>query len=129
MSDDGTQKGRGFARPPTQSQFQQGQSGNPRGRPKGSRNLKTDLANLLRGKVEITINGERRRMTRQEAMLFSLFQRAVQKDAPAAKMLFDMAIKLELPDDQAKLEPTLSPADHIIIENFLRRNGALKSEV
>ena len=128
MSDDGTQKGRGFARPPTQSQFQQGQSGNPRGRPKGSRNLKTDLANLLRGKVEITINGEKRRMTRQEAMLLSMFQRAVQKDAHAAKTLFDMVIKLQLPDDQAKLEPALSPADHIIIENFLRRNRALKSE-
>ena len=128
MSDDGHETGRGFARPPKQSQFQQGQSGNPKGRPKGSRNLKTDLANLLKGKVEITINGERRRMTRQEAMLLSLFQRAVQKDAHAAKTLFDMVIKLQLPGDEAQQEPALSQADHIIIENFLRRNGACKSE-
>ena len=128
MSDEDKVKGRGFARPPRQSQFQQGQSGNPKGRPRGSRNLKTDLNNMLKGKVEITMSGEKRRMTRQEAMLLSLFQRAVQKDAGAARTLFDMVIKLQLPDDQARQQPRPSQADHAIIENFLRRNGAIKSE-
>lgn len=122
MSAGNSSSGVGPGRPPKHSQFRSGQSGNPKGRPKGTSNLKTDLANMLKAKVEITINGERRRMTRQEAMLLSLFQRAVQKDGRAAKTLFDMVIKLQLPEDGSKTEPDLSEADQLIIDNFLHRN-------
>ncbi len=32
----------GYCKPPKRTRFQPGQSGNPRGRPKGTKNLKTD---------------------------------------------------------------------------------------
>ena len=121
MSANNSSSGVGPGRPPKQSQFRRGQSGNPGGRPKGTSNLRTDLANMLKAKVEITVNGEMRRMTRQEAMLLSLFQRALLKDARAAKTLFDMVMKLQLPDAHETTEEPVSAADQLIIDGFLRR--------
>jgi hypothetical protein len=127
MSDDDKSAKSGFGNPPSQRRFKQGESGNPKGRPKGSRNLKTDLSALLKGKVEITINGRTRRIRRQEAMLLSLYQRALSKDSGAAKTLIDLVVKLQNPDDDSPVETTNSPSDRIIVENYLRRNGYAKS--
>ena len=122
MSPDDPASSVGPGRPPKHSQFRAGQSGNPRGRPKGTSNLKTDLANLMGGRVEITVNGEKRKASRQEALLLSLFQRALQKDGRAAKTLFDMVMKLQQPDEGGLEHETLSEADQLIIDSFLRRN-------
>ncbi len=37
----------GYRKPPKHTRFKPGQSGNPRGRPKGTKNLKTDLIEEL----------------------------------------------------------------------------------
>ena len=68
----------GYKRPPKTGQFRPGQSGNPRGRPKGTRNLKTDLDKMLRKRIRIRENGETREISRQEAILLSLFNKAMQ---------------------------------------------------
>ncbi|MGH7488300.1 MAG: DUF5681 domain-containing protein [bacterium] len=127
MSDDNQEEKPGFANPPSQHRFKRGQSGNPKGRPKGSRNLKTDLAALLKGNVEIIVNGKRRRITRQEAVLLSLFQKAISKESKAAKMLLDLVIKLQMPDDRPESEAALSQSDRNIVDNYLRRNGHIAS--
>ena len=127
MSDDNQEEKPGFANPPSQHRFKRGQSGNPKGRPKGSRNLKTDLAALLKGNVEIIVNGKRRRMTRQEAVLLSLFQKAISKESKAAKTLLDLVIKLQMPDDRPEVEAALSQSDRNIVDNYLRRNGHIAS--
>lgn len=127
MSNDDPSKPPGFANPPLQHRFKQGAVREPQGQAKGTRNLKTDLSALLRGNVEITVNGKRRRMTRQEAMLLSLFQRAVSKETGAAKTLLDLVVKLQLPDEKSTAETTMSPSDRGILENYLRRNGYLTS--
>ncbi len=43
----------GYCRPPLANRFRPGQSGNPRGRPKGARNLRTVMAAALAEMVEI----------------------------------------------------------------------------
>jgi len=112
----------GFTRPPRNSRFKPGQSGNPKGRPKGTRNLKTDLDNLLRKRVQIREDGEQRYVSRQELVLLALFERAAKGDARAATQLLGMIMKLE-PKETRKEEPApLTESDHDIVADFLRRN-------
>ena len=47
----------GYGKPPVHSQFQPGKSGNPKGRPTSTKNLKTDLAQELAERVQVTENG------------------------------------------------------------------------
>jgi hypothetical protein len=51
----------GYKRPPKTRQFQKGKSGNPKGRPKNTRNLKTDLAEELTSRIS---GKQRGRVTR-----------------------------------------------------------------
>jgi len=47
----------GFKRPPKGTRFKPGRSGNPKGRPKGRRNLTTDLAALMKKRIPIRKDG------------------------------------------------------------------------
>ena len=46
--------------PPKHTQFRKGTSGNPRGRPKGSKNLSTYLMEAARDQVTATVDGRTR---------------------------------------------------------------------
>ena len=48
----------GYSRPPRHSRFVPGQSGNPRGRQKGVRNLATDVKRTLEAPVKLTEQGK-----------------------------------------------------------------------
>jgi Family of unknown function (DUF5681) len=48
----------GYRRPPKASQFMAGKSGNPRGRPKGSRPVGAVLQDIMQQKVAVTENGQ-----------------------------------------------------------------------
>src|SRR5664279_2886516 len=88
----------GYGRPPKDTRFKPGRSGNAKGRPKGGRNLKNDLASLLQKRVPIREDGELRLVSRQEAMLLTLYAKAVQGDTKASSQLFSMLAKTESKD-------------------------------
>lgn len=66
----------GYRKPPKRSRFQQGSSGNPRGRPRGKRNIATVLTEVLEEKIVITDGGVRKRVTKLEAALVRLVDKA-----------------------------------------------------
>ena len=109
----------GYKRPPKTAQFKPGKSGNPRGRPKGTRNLKTDLDRILRKRIRIRENGETREISRQEAILLSLFNKAMQGgDVRAANTIVAMVLKLNPPEPDDEAAEEVTESDRKIIEDY-----------
>lgn len=75
----------GYKLPPTATQFKPGQSGNPKGRPKGCRNTYTLLNELLHQKILITQDGRQLKIDKQTAILLQAVNRAVKGDLRAIK--------------------------------------------
>jgi hypothetical protein len=81
----------GYCRPPLATRFRPGQSGNPRGRPKGARNLRTVMKAALAEMVEITENDRPRRISMLEAAMKQLVTRAAKGEDRAMRLLFELA--------------------------------------
>lgn len=112
----------GYGKPPKSGQFQKGKSGNPRGRPKGARGLKTDLKAELGERVTITENGQTRKLTKQQLMVKQLTAKAVKGDMRAISKLAELAISLLGPEDEVPASASrLSPEDDAILQQFMDR--------
>ena len=111
----------GYKRPPKDTQFKPGQSGNPNGRPKGARNLKTDLADELQERIVLREGGERRTVSKQRAMLKRLMERALNGDTRAAHLIINMVARfLDQTEDEAHDTP-LAETDLAILEAYEAR--------
>ena len=73
----------GYKKPPEHTRFQKGQSGNPRARPKASKDLAAVLTEILDEKVTIMENGKRRRIASREVFVKQLVDRTVLGDPKA----------------------------------------------
>src|ERR1700739_4829842 len=70
----------GYERPPKATRFKRGVSGNPKGRPKGSLNVATVFLRTLNEKVVVHEHGKRRTVTKLEAALTQLVNKAATGD-------------------------------------------------
>jgi hypothetical protein len=80
----------GYRRPPAEHQFQKGQSGNPRGRPKPKKAPSDTFSDAMHERVTVTIDGKRRSITKFEAACTQLANRAASGDPKAAKLVVDV---------------------------------------
>ena len=86
--DDSTQEIVGYRNPPLPSRFRKGQSGNPKGRPRGRRS-ELPYEAVLGQKVIIRENGRERGVTAAEAFLLQLTKRGLEGDSAAARAAID----------------------------------------
>lgn len=105
----------GYKKPPKKTQFKKGQSGNPKGRPKGIKNLSTDLQEELQEKVTITEANKTSKVTKQRAMLKTMFAKALKGDARSASVLINLIVGLEQSKAQQGDQETLSSDDAAIL--------------
>jgi len=118
----------GYRRPPKRTQFKKGQSGNPRGRPKGTSSFKSDLDAELREKLVLTENGRAKRITKQRAFIKTLTAAAIKKDIRAVNALL-ACMRLfgvgneELPSESQNIDPT----DLALLESYLVRQRQLNA--
>ncbi len=109
----------GYCRPPRAQRFRPGQSGNPRGRPKSARGLSALVKRALDEKVEAKENGKLRRITKLEAVVKQLVNRAANGDQRATQFVFSL-----LHADQGRPTPAayeIGEADAMVMAELVRR--------
>lgn len=111
----------GYGKPPVSTRFQPGESGNPKGRKKGSRNLKTDLMEELAERVTLKEGGRTVRLSKQRAMVKALVVKGIKGDERAIAKAFDLLLRLAGPNDQANDTTPLSEEDQAILDSFFER--------
>ena len=116
----------GYGKPPNHTQFKKGQSGNPRGRPKGSRNFSTDVRDTLKARVGLTGDGKRKTVSTQLATRLQLRKKALSGDARALDRMIELARTYndeEIAEAAAKLSETDAELLEAYEERVLRRAG------
>lgn len=77
----------GYGKPPVASRFKPGQSGNPRGRPKGASTVLDKILGQLNARIEVTIGGRKQKLTLAEASVRNLLHLSLQGDANALRQV------------------------------------------
>ena len=110
----------GYGRPPKATQFKKGESGNPKGRPKGSRPVGAILQEVLGQKIAVTENGKTRRLPALEVMLRRLANDAMRNEPVALKLMLSLYDRYgESPEAGIRLDEVLAE-DKAILANFLK---------
>ena len=116
----------GKGRPPIATRFKQGQSGNPKGRPKGSKNAQGLAKAELNRKVVVTVKGKKKSMTVAEIAARRLGDKAMAGDAKAFSFLIAIADISNSTDDHSADRITTPDQDQAILADFFKRSGFLK---
>ena len=111
--------GVGYRRPPIEHQFKPGRSGNPRGRPKASKNESTIIAELLSRKIEIRENGKVRNISLLEGILLKFAEDALRGNPKAAAFLLNRKLLAESPEQPAAAD--LDMDDQKVLEFYARQ--------
>lgn len=116
----------GYGRPPLHSRFKPGQSGNPKGRPKRHRNLRTVVEEALNRTIKLRDGDRTRSVSTLEVLVTSMLNKAVKGDAKVLnvfiRLLGSVGITAEQPEPAGAEPVTANDAD--IIADFCRRLGA-----
>ncbi|MGC2195341.1 MAG: DUF5681 domain-containing protein [Terriglobales bacterium] len=112
----------GYRKPPMHTRFKKGESGNPKGRPKGSLNLATVLDRTLREQVVVNEGGQRKTVTKLEAAVKQVTNKAASGDLSASRQLFMLIDTVEQRSQEAATPIThLDAADQEVVQGMLKR--------
>jgi hypothetical protein len=111
----------GYGKPPLHTRFQKGQSGNPKGRPRGRKNLSSLLNEVLNGWVIVVENGRRKKITKREAIITQLVNKSAAADLKATQIVLALLQEVEAQADGSADQTALTEADHEIIERIRER--------
>ena len=112
----------GYGKPPKTTQFKKGVSGNPKGRPRGSLNIATAFTKALREKVVINEHGQRKTVTKLEAALKQLVNKAASGDLRALAQLVALAQDAEAKQNVPGMqEAVISELDQEVMDGILKR--------
>jgi Family of unknown function (DUF5681) len=107
----------GYAKPPKHTRFTKGRSGNPMGRPTGSKNLATMMIEELTQTVAIVENGKRTKVPKIRAAVRQALNRAMAGDFKALQQIVTMLRSHDALKRVAITKPTTNhPKDYTSLE-------------
>jgi hypothetical protein len=115
----------GYGKPPRANRFKPGQSGNPNGRPKGSRNEATILQELLQHKVALNERGKTRKIILLEAILRKVAEDCLRGNTKSISFLLNRYQAAAAGD---AVQGDISEDDKAVMEAFLREFKAGKDD-
>ena len=110
----------GYRKPPRGSRFAKGKSGNPKGRPLGSKNLRDLFEDALNEEVTINENGRRRVISKREAISKQLVNKAASGDARSIKLLVDLLRNAAGRDEVSPQQTPLDEDDLAVMQDLIR---------
>jgi len=115
----------GYGKPPSHTRFKPGQSGNPKGRPKSSRNLRTVLEEALNETVTIREGNRIRTLSKRDALVRTLVNGALMKDPKAVQALLAFMRATGFVSNEPDVAPHQEPSteDDALIADYFRRHG------
>lgn len=131
MTDDLNKKPKrgGYGKPPKKHQFKPGQSGNPKGRPRGSKNFDKILEELFQKKVIIKENGEERKVSIKAALTQKLLVKALYEgDLKAMDLLFKHIERIDAKAAEKLLLEEKTKNQKSMLEQFADFEKLLESQ-
>ncbi len=110
----------GYGKPPRETRFVKGKSGNPKGRPKGSQNLATILAKVARERVRVNGSGGRT-ISKLEATLTQLCSQAASGNLRAIRELLYWTKFLQDSEQGSAAVPGSDERDKAVMASILER--------
>lgn len=110
----------GYKRPPTETRFRKGQSGNPRGRPKGAKGFAAELQQELDEIIPVKEGSRERRLSKRRVIIKRMVEAALKGDPKAIQAIARAEPK---PDDQLTEQTSddLTRSDQQILDRFFQR--------
>ena len=111
----------GYGKPPRHTRFEKGRSGNPKGRPSGSKNMSTLFTEALNETVIIAENGGRRKISKRQAIVKQIVNKAAKGDWRCTKLLLELPQETGSPTEPESPESAFDAADKKTIEQLKAR--------
>ena len=116
----------GYGKPPAHTQFKRGQSGNPKGRRKGQRNVRTVVEEALNQRIRIREGDRTRSLTKLDGVILTMITGALKGDAKALASLIAFMRSLGMTGEPpaANDQKPFTADDESLIADFLWRQGS-----
>jgi hypothetical protein len=111
----------GYKKPPSGTRFAKGQSGNPKGRPKGAKGLANLVTKVGRERIRVQVNGRARTMTKLEGIVLQLSNKALSGEDRAAREILHLHSLYEGSEQSGTQEGDTHERDQTVMQSILKR--------
>ena len=119
----------GYGKPPKETQFKEGESGNKRGIPRGRKNNLTIFNEILQKKVWIKDEqGEKTKISKVQLIFMQQINKASKGDSKAVQIIMPLILECDIKEEQKNqiIESLGKKADKDILQGFCKGNKPME---